>query len=454
MPPSVSVVIPVYNDHDHLRLCLESLRASELQPTECIVVDDGSTDDSAGIAARYGAKVLSTNGRFGPARARNLGAQSACGDILLFLDADVCVHADTVSKVANEFLQDPSLDAVMGSYDRSPASPDYISQFRNLMHCFVHQQSNRQATTFWAGCGAIRRQVFLDFGGFNEKYRLPSIEDIELGYRMAHAGRKLALNADIQVKHLKRWIFRSMIKTDFFYRALPWSELSLRFGRLPNDLNLRISQRISVALVFLLIALGADLAIRWHAIFLVPLFATLFLLLSDYWVEGSVNRSRPVMALMVTNLSVIVGLSYWYHMYPVIPAVLVAWLGLFARHRYACSSKVWRKRTAILVGGYFVLATGFVWVYLPFHPREYLFVLFLVTLVALNKQFYMFLAAGRGKLFAVAAIPFHLLYFASSGLAFTVAVIRHGFGRLLGVPAEVPKVFVRAEADKPSAAAR
>jgi hypothetical protein len=252
----------------------------------------------------------------------------------------------------------------------------------------------------------------------------------------------LALNGDIQVKHLKRWIFRSMMKTDFFYRALPWSELSLRFGRLPNDLNLRISQRISVALVFLLIALGADLAIRWHALFLVPLFATLFLLLSDYWVEGSVNRSRPVMALMVTNLSLIVGLSYWYHMYPVIPVVLVAWLALFARHRYACSSKVWWKRTAILIGGYFILATVFVWIYLPFHPREYLFVLLLVTLVALNKQFYMFLAAGRGKLFAIAAIPFHLLYYASSGLAFAVAVIRHGFGRLLGERAEVPKVSV------------
>src|ERR1700693_4789638 len=100
MVPTVSVVIPVHNTADHLKQCLEALRASDSMPAECIVVDDGSTDDSAGVATRFGAKVLSTNGRFGPSRARNLGVQSASGDVILFLDADVCVRPDTVSKIA------------------------------------------------------------------------------------------------------------------------------------------------------------------------------------------------------------------------------------------------------------------------------------------------------------------------------------------------------------------
>jgi len=451
---SISVVIPVHNGMEHLRHCLESLRASELQPTELIVVDDGSTDDSASIAAGFGAKVLSTDGKSGPSRARNLGAQAAQGDILLFLDADVCVHADTISKIVLEFLRHPDVDAVMGSYDKKPSAPSYLSQFRNLMHHFVHQNSKRNATTFWAGCGAMRRLVFLEFGGFDEKYVSPSIEDIELGSRMAQADRKLVLNPNIQVTHLKRWNFGSMMRTDFFYRALPWSELSLRSGQMPNDLNLRISQRISVALVFLLIALGTDLAVRWHAYFLTPLFATLFILLSDYWVEGSMNRSRTVMALMLAVLAVIIVLSYRYHMYPIIPTVLVAWVGLFARHRYACARRTWRKRTGILVGGYCLLAIVFVWIYLPFHPREYLFVLLLVTLVVLNEQFYMFLAADRGKLFALAAIPFHLLYFASSGLAFAVALIRHAISRLVNAPPEPSKVTLPAKEHKAGAAAQ
>jgi len=430
MIPTVSVVIPVHNTADHLKQCLEALRASDLMPAECIVVDDGSTDDSAGVATRFGAKVLSTNGRFGPSRARNLGVQSASGNVILFLDADVCVRPDTVSKIAAEFSRDPDLDAVMGSYDNTPSAPGYVSQFRNLMHCFVHQHSKREATTFWAGCGAIRRQVFVNFGGFNEIYRSPSIEDIELGYRMAKAGRKLALSKDIRVTHLKQWGFRNMMRTDFFYRALPWSELSLRTGQMPNDLNLRISQRISVALSVILTFLAVYFAIHHRAYFVMPLLATFFILLSRYWIESSFSRAKGPMILMAAILGIMVALGYQFRMYNITLAVLAAWLAVYTRHRYAYSREVWRRRTGVLVGGYLLAVMLCVWYYLPWHRLEWLSLVLLLSLLILNKQFYTFLAADRGKLFAFAAIPFHLLYFASAGLAFTVAVVRHGVGRL------------------------
>src|ERR1039457_5175492 len=98
----ISVVVPVYNDAGNLRQCLAALRASETQPAECIVVDDGSTDDSAQVAVEYGAKLLSTGARSGPAHARNFGAQAARGDILLFVDADVCVHSDAITRIEAE----------------------------------------------------------------------------------------------------------------------------------------------------------------------------------------------------------------------------------------------------------------------------------------------------------------------------------------------------------------
>ena len=70
------------------------------------------------------------------------------------------------------------------------------------------QNSNADANTFWAGCGAIRRSVFKDVGGFDEKkYKKPSIEDIDLGYRLSQKGYKIFLDKDIQVKHLKSWNF-------------------------------------------------------------------------------------------------------------------------------------------------------------------------------------------------------------------------------------------------------
>jgi glycosyltransferase involved in cell wall biosynthesis len=417
-----------------------SLEQIRIRPAEVIVVDDCSTDDSVAVAIRLGANVLSTCRKSGPARARNLGAQAAFGEILLFLDADVCVHTDTIPKVVAEFLRYPGLDAVMGSYDRKPSAIGYLSVFRNLMHHFVHQIANREATTFWAGCGAVRRTVFQEFGGFSEKYKSPSIEDIELGYRMAHAGRKLALNVDIQVTHRKEWSFHGMLQTDFFYRALPWSELSILSGRMPNDLNLRITQRISVFLVVLLFAMAGYLTVLSRAHFLTPLLATLFMLLSEYWIQSAASESKRARIPMVSALALIIGLSYLFQMFAIIPIVLAAWLAMFMRHRYAYSSEVWHRRTGALVAAYLLLVIASVWYYLPWHPMALLFLLVLLTLLILNKQFYMFLAADRGKLFALAAIPFHLLYFAASGLAFMVAVIRLGLIR----PFRLPQIARRA----------
>ena len=174
---AISVVIPVYNSADQLRSCLEHLRDSSFTNFETIVVNDGSTDTSAEVAREFGATVLDTGRRSGPAYARNLGASKAAGEILFFIDADVCVYPYTVARVHANFQQDPELAAVIGSYDDTPEAQDFLSLYRNLMHSFVHHQSRREACTFWSGCGAIRKSVFEEFSGFDESYERPAIED-------------------------------------------------------------------------------------------------------------------------------------------------------------------------------------------------------------------------------------------------------------------------------------
>ena len=428
MASQLSVIIPVYNAEAYLRQCLSSLAASIEPALECIVVDDGSTDGSLNVAREFGVQVLSTGGRKGPAFARNLGAKAARGEILFFLDSDVCVQPDTVSRMGAEFAMNPDVDSVMASYDRWPEAKNFMSQYRNLMHHYVHQKSRREAVTFWAGCGAVRREVFLQFGGFDEAYQSPAIEDIELGYRMTAAGRKLVLCSNIEVKHLKRWEFGSVMKTDFFYRALPWSELTFRSGWMPNDLNLRISQRISVVLGGLLGALGAYLAVSRGVYFLVPLFATFFILLSAYWLDASGGNRRVLVGSMIGVIVAIASLAYVFHMKLIIPMVLMAWIALFARHRYAYPYTAWHRRTGIVIGAYCLLVVVFVWVYLPFHKLGLAFLVILLALVLLNNHFYLFLAGQRGKMFALAAIPFHLLYFISSGVAFVLAMVRYRLG--------------------------
>ena len=153
----------------------------------------------------------------------------------------------------------------MGSYDDAPGDQGFFSQYRNLLHHYVHQTGREEASTFWAGCGAVRREAFLEVGGFDELYPVPSIEDIELGSRLLRSGSPIRLDKDLQVKHLKRWRLPDMLRTDLLRRAAPWTELMLREGRMINDLNVKTRDRISVAAAFVpLIAVPA--AWRWPAL--------------------------------------------------------------------------------------------------------------------------------------------------------------------------------------------
>ncbi len=131
-----------------------------------------------------------------------------------------------------------------------------VSNFRNLLHHHVHQQNAGAASTFWAGLGAMRRDVFESVGGFDaDRYRVPSVEDIDLGTRIVDAGYRIELDPAIQGTHLKNWSLGSMVETDFWQRGVPWVELLLRRGTHSAALNLGWRNRLS-ALVSVLAAVS------------------------------------------------------------------------------------------------------------------------------------------------------------------------------------------------------
>jgi glycosyltransferase involved in cell wall biosynthesis len=251
----LSIIIPALNSSVYLPECLSALKDSCPAQSEIIVVDDASGDDSVSIASQMGVRVLQLFQNSGPAAARNHGAHHAHGDVLFFVDADVVVAEDATAKVLRQFDQQPELAALFGSYDARPREKGLVSQYRNLLHHFVHQNGNPEASTFWAGCGAIRRSVFEKFGGFDEKnFRRPSIEDIELGCRLRQAGYRILLDKTLQGTHLKRWDFCSLLRTDVTSRAIPWSRLILETRKTPDDLNLKWGQRVSFGLTALALA--------------------------------------------------------------------------------------------------------------------------------------------------------------------------------------------------------
>lgn len=275
--PTISLIVPVYNGGRDFQRCLAAIAASSVRPHEWWVVDDGSGDDSARWARAAGARVVRT-GRpgSGPAQARNLAAQQASGDLLFFCDADVEIKPDTLAHIQQVFASDPGLTALFGSYDDAPSDPGLISQYKNLFHHYVHQHGAAEASTFWSGCGVIRRETFLQVGGFSSRYQLPSIEDIELGYTLKRHGHRIRLDKTLQVKHLKRWTLRSLLHSDLIARGLPWTRLILRERAFLNDLNLQTHNRVSVAAVYLGL-LSLALALWQPAFLLGPLLAALLL---------------------------------------------------------------------------------------------------------------------------------------------------------------------------------
>lgn len=248
-----SVIVPAHQAEILLTDTLAALVASTLPRDrwELIVADDASGDATAEVASRFANRVVKLTGKpLGPGGARNAAAATARGRWLIFIDADVRVHADTLQRIAEGVERDPELVALFGSYDARPDAHGVLSEYRNLLHRYVHLRGAGESETFWAGCGAVRRDAFEAVGGFDTaRFPRPQIEDIDLGYRLRDRGGRILLDPSIQGTHLKRWRFGTMLRTDFRDRGIPWMRLLLeRRGRTAPSLNTGPQEQIRVAL--------------------------------------------------------------------------------------------------------------------------------------------------------------------------------------------------------------
>lgn len=235
---TLSVVIPATDRRPTLGRVLEAVSRAASTPEEVIVVDQPS--------------------HLGPAAARNLGSRRAHGDVLVFVDADVEVHTDAFVRIRALFENDAELTAVFGSYDDDPGGRGVVSDFRNLLHHHVHHEGAGFATTFWAGLGAVRRDAFVQVGGFDEeRFPLPSIEDIELGMRLRRHGGRILLDPTIQGKHLKSWTFAGITETDLLRRGVPWLRLMFEDHSSSTALNLGWRHRVGTGASVMLLPMLA-----------------------------------------------------------------------------------------------------------------------------------------------------------------------------------------------------
>lgn len=258
-----------------LERCLDAVAVLDPAPARVFVVVDGCDRRVAESARGRGFEVLVLENAPGVSAARNAGALHAPARFVAFLDSDVVPFRNHMEKAIAALQTQPGAVAAFGSYDDSPAAPGLVSRYRNLLHHFTHQNARRDAQSFWAACGICDMEAFRQAGGFDEGYRAPCIEDIALGYKLRRSGHRIALDPSWQVKHLKQWTWRDLVVTDIARRAIPWTLLLLREGRLDNDLNIDTRSRwsallVAAALAFLALSILHPWLLAASAAFLAP----------------------------------------------------------------------------------------------------------------------------------------------------------------------------------------
>lgn len=276
--PRLSVVVPVYNGARFLERSLGAIVASDIsrESLELIVIDDASEDESALVAGRYADTVVKLVGRQrGPAYARNRGLELARGAIAVLVDADVCVHADTLRRLVERLESDPTLGAVDAAYDAGEKDSGLVTGFRTLRQCHLQRRAAGDVDHFWPACGAVRCSVLEGVGTFDEwHYWRPQAEGAELGQRIRAAGFRIVLDPRIQATHIKQWTLANGIATDLINHGVPWMRLMLQGGSLARTRMPSLSSRewITAALGCTSVtAMGLHLlfpsdALRWVAL--------------------------------------------------------------------------------------------------------------------------------------------------------------------------------------------
>ncbi len=295
-----SICIPVRNDLKNLRRCLSALAKQDLFDCEILVCDDGSTQpltdlDLQDTRAKF--TLVRQKGQ-GPSVARNHLARLARGKYLFFMDADTVASDGLIDKTRQVVCEEPEIPVFYGSYDDEPDSPTLVSAYRNLLHHYTHHQSAKKmerVSTFWCGCGVILRELYLKFGGLSEGYATPSIEDIELGTRLAADGVPIRIFPQLQVKHLKKWTVGNWLYTDLFRRGIPWVRLMRASKHWSNQLNFSWAQRIaSLAAVAFVVSIPLTF---WQTAFGVGGVLSLAIFLALNWpFIDLIRRKRGILA--------------------------------------------------------------------------------------------------------------------------------------------------------------
>lgn len=294
--PRISVIVPAFEGSAQIEACLTALAHQTLSSDqyEIIVVDDGSTDDTAERAARCGARVIRLSRNRGPAQARNVGLAAARAEIVVFTDSDC--------QPAPDFLD--TLTAPLANARIAATNGAYVSRQRALVPRFVQlEYENRYRHTAAAStvdfidtyAACYRRTDLLRLGGFDARFRL--CEDQELSFRAAEAGLSARFVPEARTYHQHAETFRVYLRKKF--QIARWKAAVLRKHprRALHDSHTPQTLKLQIASAYAAGVCAAALAVHRqsrHARVGLGLAVSLYAVLTVEFVLGIARRDLAV----------------------------------------------------------------------------------------------------------------------------------------------------------------
>jgi len=273
-----SVIVPTYNSRDTIQPCLKALSEYGQNQnggrSEIIVVDAGSLDQTPSLVKELSCNVIQSKHLLNPGQARNLGAQNARGDILVFVDSDVVIHPDSIPRFREHFEGDAKT-AITGVYSKPTRDESFASAFQTLLlrNRFMKLKSIVKTPT--SAIFAIRKEDFYKVGGFDE--RLRTYEDFDLGRRLDKVGIHFQVDARIEGHHLKKFSLKTLLQ-DYWVKAK--NMMTYRLGDADRRSTLVSNSEVGLPSIFF-----------WSGIISLPIALGLLLAatgaVSVYWVTAA-----------------------------------------------------------------------------------------------------------------------------------------------------------------------
>jgi len=207
----VTAIIPCYNQEKYLAACIEAILSQTRPADEVLIINDGSSDRSMEIAARYpGVKIIHHQRNQGLATARNTGYQAASGEVIVYIDSDANADQRLLESLLVHY-DDPEVGGVGGRGIEAQMKSKY-DQWRRI---HSSQQSGesviRDHRWLWGLCSSYRKSALETVNGFDTYYHT-NAEDVDIGYRLTRQGFKLIYTPDAKVYHQRCDDFSSLHK--------------------------------------------------------------------------------------------------------------------------------------------------------------------------------------------------------------------------------------------------